>query len=391
MKLDRSNVRGLAAFMVALVILLAMSCTTEPAPTPTPEPTPTPTPIPTPTPTPTPTPVPTPTPEPTETPVPEPASETMLPEKATFFADFRPAAVLDSPVLKPLLEAMFGFGTEGGFFERFEEQTGISVSSMDSAELYVDFNAAMRIALGLEVVGAGPVLNFGMSLKGEIDQGEFLDRLEQANGAGSGDGLQVENHRGFTLYTGPDGNLGDLSFAFPRSDTILFGADDAVREMLDVAAGHSAPVPTETSELLNALGSRDFGLVMVVPPDALELATEGEDQGMAVLATLAPGALTADLIVLNLKMGESAISMHSAHHFSDETTATAAREFNEDSMDLIGAMSGSPKVQELLEGVHIAQDGTLVAYGMDLDAESIAAILDFVSLFSRLGGGQSRR
>ena len=386
MRFDLPIFRGLAMFAAALAILLAMACQAQPAPTPTPEPTPTPTPKPTPTPTPTPAPTPTPTPEPTATAVPEPAADTLVPEGATFFIDFDPATVFDSPVLAPLLETMFGIGTEGGFLEKFETDTGISLRSMEFAELYLDFNLAMSIVLGMEMDGKDGALNLGVALRGDLDQEEFSDRMEAAE-SGSGDGVRGEEYRGFTLYIDPTGGSESFSFAFPENDTFVFGTTDAVREMLDVAAGAANPVPVETRDSLNALGSRDFGMVLVVPPGAMELATEGEDQGMAILATLAPGALTADLIVIKLELDDDVVSMYSVHHFSDEDTAAASKDFNEGSMILIGAMSGSPEVQELLQGVEIVQEGTLVSYHMALDANSVDAILDFVSLFMQLGAG----
>ena len=379
--------RRLAMLSAALAIILAMACEAQPTSTPTPEPTPTPTPRPTPTPPPTATPIP--TPVPTVTPVPEPAAETLVPEGATFFIDLKPSVVLNSPVVTPLLETMFGGGTEDGFFERLEADTGISASSMESAQLYLDFNAAMSIALGLGQDAGAATPDLGVALRGEFDQDEFFERMEEATGTSSGGGLEVEDHRGFSLYSDPEGDPNSFSFAFPANDTFVFGTADAVREMLDVAAGAVDPVSAATRESLNALGSRDFGMVMVVPPDAMERATEGGEQGMALLATLAPGALTADLIVTKLEIDGAAMSLSSVHHFGDEVTATAAKEFNEGSMVLIGAMSGSPEVEELLQSVEIAQDGTLVSYQMTLDADAISAILDFVTIFGQLGGGQS--
>ena len=370
----------LGAFLLVALLIVACSAEPTPTPTPTPEPTPTPTPLPTPTP----------TPDPTATPlpahVPGSSRESFVPEGATLIIDADLSVILDSPVLAPLLETMLGVGgTEESVFDEFESETGISLRSIENAELYVDIEALFEAGADMGSMEEVEPPTLGVVLRGDLDEAEFLANLEAAMAEDPSQEYDVDTHRGYDMYVDANGDADNFSFAFEDADTLLFGTTDALRAMLDVAAGAASPVSGEGVAALDAMGERDFGMVLIAPTEALEAATAEGEGNMGFLGTFGPVALSAPLSVTRILLDDSSMQIQSKQFFEDEADADAYKEYNEGIMALMGAMSGSTEIQSLIAGAEVTQDGLEVSFDLNIDAALITAILDFLSMMMQAG------
>ena len=82
------------------------------------------------------------------------------------------------------------------------------------------------------------------------------------------------------------------------------------------------------------------------------------------------------------------MQVQSRQYFEDESDASAYKEYNDGLVALMGVMSGSEEIQDLVEGIDIRQDGLGVTTDIEVDAASITAILDLLSLMMQVGGSQ---
>ncbi len=381
---------------VALIALMVLACGSEPPPTPTPEPTPTPTPRPTPTPTPEPTPTPRPTPMPAATPTPLPAAaagssrESLIPEGATLIIDANPSALLNSDVLAPLLDVMFGGAeSEESVLDEFESETGIAIDSIESAEIYVGVEVMLQAGQANGEEDIEPP-TMGMVLRGGLDEAEVVASLNSAMAENPDQDYESITYRGYNIYVDASGEPESFSFAFENSDTLLLGTTDAVEAMLDVASGAAPRISGEGVSALESLGDRDFGMIIAIPPGVLEAAMAEGEQDMGILGAFAPGALTASLTVMTMSLNEDSDSMEirSRQYFEEEDAAAASKEFNEGTIAMVGMMAGSPEIQNFVAGVEIEQNGLEVSYDLTLDASSITGILDFLTSFMQGGAAQ---
>lgn len=366
--------------VLALVVLLGLACASDPTPTPspTPEPTPTPTPVPTATP----------TPEPTATPTPEPAvsasGQTLIPEGASLIIDANPAALLESPVLAPLLDALFE-GSDETVFSEFESETGIDLGSIERAEIFMDVEALLEVGGDPESQENIEIPTIGITLRGELDEKEFLAKLESAMAEDPSQDYKEISYRDFSMYVDAGGDPENFSFAFVDSETFLFGTTDGVEAMLDVASGTARPVSGEGVTALEALGDRDFGMIMVTPPELIEAAMAEGQEAMGLLGAFGP---TAPLSVVKIALGSDSMEVQSRQYFENEADAAAYKEYNEGLIALMGVMSGSTELQDLAAGADIRQDGSQVSFELDVSASSITAILDLLSFMTQMGGPQ---
>ena len=365
------------ALLAAAVAATMVGCGEEPTPTPTPVPTATPTP----------TPVPTPTPTPTPTPVPRQAGDSLIPEGAALVVDADPATLLGSSVVTQLLDAFSGGqGTGEGLFSEFESVTGIPMSSVNRVEMYLDLETVLNIGLDPETDDSGPPPAIGIVLRGDLDEADFTVRLAQAMAEDPAVDYVEETYRGYTMQVDAGGDPESFSFAFADADTLVFGATDAVKRMLDVASGAAQAISGEAINALESMGDRDLGMIMAIPPEVLADAMQSSPEEQGLLAFFGPGAL-APLAVTTMSVDDESLQLGSRQFFDDENAATAAREFNESTMSIMGTMSGSPELQALFANIQISQSGSEVAFEMTLDAASAMALQDFLNLFTQLSGG----
>ena len=376
---------ALATFVVLMAVL---ACGSDPTPTPTTTPTPTPAPSPAPTPTPEPTPTPTPEPTATPTPPPAPARESLIPAGSGLIIDARPAAILDSPVLAPLLDLVLG-GTEDGegFFDEFESETGISLRSIEFVELYMDLEGALELAMEEPEGDASGLPDLGVAIRGDLDEADFVRRLELAGREEPSQAYETVDHRGFRVHVAASGDPESFSFAFADEGTLLMGSTDGVKAMLDVASGVAPQESGEGMSTLESLGEREIGVIMSLPQDALQVAPGGQGD-LGVLGALSAGALTAPLTVVKVSLVGQSMQIESREIYANEDDAAAAKEFSEGSMAMVGAMSGSPGLQDVIAGARIVHAGRQVSYSMAVDGEAIASILEFFGML--LGMGESQ-
>ena len=362
-------------------VLFAIACGSDPTPTP----------VVTIVPPPTPTARPTPTPPPTATPVPTlrpaPARESYIPEGATIAVDARPPDVFRSPVMEPLLGLLFeGAGGGAGFFSEFESDTGISVRSLDFMEMHLDFGDAFAVAM---TGGEGPeteLPDLGIALRGDgLNEGDFVSRLQQAN---PGVEFKATAYRGYRIYSGVGQLTGGFTFSFADRDTLLLGTTDGIKAMLDVASGAAPQISGEGMRVLDSLGDRDFGIILLMPDGLPDTSAEGGDAGANPLAAFGLGAVAPQVTVMALRFEGRVMRVRTLEFYEDESVAASAREYNEGTMAMVGSMFGSPGIRALIADTDIRQDGNRVSYTASVDQSGMAAILDFLSFFTELASAQ---
>ena len=384
MNLIGSLLPKFAAAGLVLAAMLAVACGSDPTPTPTP--------VPTVVPGPTSTPLPpaTPTPEPTTIPTPEIAlsRDTLLPAGATFVVDANPTAMLESPVMMTFLGMLFDSvgsigsgGTGSDFLDELESKTGIDLRSVEFVEMFADLETVLEAGLSADVEEDIDSPIMGAVLRGELNEADFAERLRAAAEEDPEIKYEVESYRGLDLYVGSNGNEGSFSFSFLDSGTLLFGTTDGVKAMIDVAEGDAPPLSGEGMQALDALGDRHLGVIMSTPPELLEMADEGTEDGMGMLGILDPTALSSPLTVMSFRVGDAAFEMQVRQFFEEETAAIASKEYTEGTMAMLGAMAGSPGIQDLFAGMTIGQSGLEVSYGLTISEAQIEEIVNFLFAF----------
>ena len=221
-----------------LAVILLFGCGSDPEPTPSPTPMPTVTPVPLPSPTPEPTATPAPTAAPAPTPAPLPARKSFIPQGATVIVDAKPSEILGSSVAESALDALLDGGlVPEGFFDDFESNTGVSLRSLEFAEGYVDIVEIFEMSRN----GAGSSENvlpeLGIAARGAIDEDELASRLTGTSRADTGPHYEAMVYRGHNLYVDAQGKRDSLAFSVVEEDTLLFGTEEGVQAMLDVASG----------------------------------------------------------------------------------------------------------------------------------------------------------
>ncbi len=334
----------------------------------------------------------TPTPAATSTPTPAPEkhlpSETLIPEGAGFVVDVMPSAVLDSQVVMLLIGALSDEGEmEDDPFEALERETGVSMRSIDSVEMFFDLESVLGTGAPRELtMENAPALKMGAALRGEIDEERFHASFQTASFQTPSENqseliYEVESYRGYDLYVDASAGPNSISFGFLDSDTLLLGTSDGVKTMIDVAEGVHPPLSDDTRGKLDALGRRHMGVILETPPESLDMASEVDPMSMGLLGMLDPTALSSPLTVLRIFTSNSDIEISVRQFFEEEATAAAAKEYAEGSTAVIGLMSGSTGLQEIISGMTISQSGDEVSYNLTI---SEAQALEIVSLLFAL-------
>ena len=399
MNLFHSLAPKLAVAVASLAVLLALACG-DPTPTPTAVPTattaPTATPVPTPTPQqPTATPAPTVTPEPTaDTGMSMGPGRSLLPEGSTLIVDGRPAAIFASPLMMPVLEAMFGDSESGmGIADEFEAQTGIDLRSVPYIELFMDLNVLLTMGMGGMGMGEdterGMALGMrmdeppiGAALHGAFDEAEVISSFKRDPDVE----FEVDVYRGYNVYTFLyEADVytflyeagGGLSVAFIGSEVFLIGTTSGVEAMLDVQDEAILPVSGEMKKAFDALGDRDIGMAIALPPELLEMAAGGEDAmpQLGMLSGFNLGAIAAQVSTIKLLLRDDALEIEGHQIFQDDTAAAAAKEYSEGIVAMLGTMASTPESKELIGGIGVSQSGTAVTLSMTIDATMLETIL----------------
>ncbi len=286
---------------------------------------------------------------------------------------------------------MFLGGPDSGesIFSEFEKDSGLDVESIEYAEIFLDADAFLGIGDGDEKQSDAVAPQMGTVIRGDFDEADVVASMERAMEEGPGGSYEVEDYRGYDIYYDPMTTSENFAFVFPEPGVFAFGTIESVREIIDVAVGAVPAASGEGIRMLEAHGPRHLGLVMQLPPEAMELARGGGDGGLSQVGSLVPGVLAASTIVVSMLVQDDALSVRSTQLFDDEKSAGASREFNEGSMLMVGVMSGSPEIQRLMSDTEVSQDGATLFYDMTLDEASINAVLDFLQLLSELGEAQT--
>lgn len=371
---------SLLAGATLLIILMMLACGSDPEPTPSPTPAPTATPVPTPTPEPTATPLPTVTPVPT--PVPAPARESFIPQGATVIIDARPSEILESSLVESVLGTLFdGPVTVQGFFDEFQSVTGISLRSVEYAEGFVDIGDVLEMATGDPGNAEAVLPDLGIAVREAISEDDLANRLTGPGKLGGDPGYELTSYRGYNLYIDAGGDRNRFAFSVAEEDTLLFGSEEGVKAMLDVASGAAPQISGESVSALESLGARNFGLILEIPEGLLDVAAEGGDESGNPLAMLGLGGLTPELTLMALGFSDDSVQVHTVEFYEDEAVAASAKEYNQGTIAMVGSLFGSAELQELIAESVITQDGNRVSYMLSIDEPAMAAILEFLTPF----------
>jgi hypothetical protein len=265
--------------------------------------------------------------------------------------------------------------------QNLESKTGIDLLSVEFVEMFADLETVLEAGLSADVEEDIDSPIMGAVLRGELNEADFAQRLRAAAEEDPEIKYEVESYRGLDLYVGSNGNEDSFSFSFLDSGTLLFGTTDGVKAMIDVAEGAAPPLSGEGMQALDALGDRHLGVIMSTPPELLEMTDEGTEDGMGMLGILDPTALSSPLTVMSFRVGDAAFEMQVRQFFEEETAAIASKEYTEGTMAMLGAMAGSPGIQDLFAGMTISQSGLEVSYGLTISEAQIEEIVNFLFAF----------
>lgn len=369
-----TKLRHLFSTLGGLLLVLVLACGSDPTPTPMPPPTS----VPAPTPTATPLPTATPTPEPTPTPRAEPdgrlSDRSLIPEEATLVVDARLATVLSSPVIGTLIESLL-VGDEGdtNIVSGFEEESGISLASVEYMEAFLDIEALLSIDADVEGPNSAEAPTIGAALHGSFDRDELVDNFNAAV-----DTPGVERYQGFEIFLDSSGNEEDFVLSFFDSGTVLIGTIDGVKMMLDVSVGDIRPLSGQAVQSLNALGDRDLGILIRQAPELVNGMSGASQDQLGPMSGLTANALTAPLTLGTIRLDGDRMELVAQEFFDDEDTAIAAKEFTEGSMTMLGAMLGSPEIQDVLAGLEVTRDGMVVTQSLSIDAQQLEKAVEFL-------------
>ena len=370
---------SLPLVLLVLVFPLAVACGSEPTPIPTVTlaPTPTATPLPTPTFTPEPT--------PTATPPPVTASslESLIPEGAVFVVDIDVLAIVEWSPLAVMIEAMMGAaGSEEGVLDGWQSEDIDVIRSLDRVEIYMEsWDALGTLSLDPESQQALDQLAFGAVFHANPDQWEGRSQWQEVLEDEPALMEEGVDYRGYRMFgADADGYENGTWYALPDDYTLLMGTRDGVKAMLDVAAGASKPLSGEGVAALEALGERHLGIIVDSSSIAMDGAGPGGMESMGLMGALGSFGLNAPLSVSKVLLLDDSVQVLSANFFENETDAVAYLEYNEGMLAMVGAMSGSPELQELVAGVEFTHEASKVYGEITIDAASLAAIMGVASM-----------
>ena len=285
-----------------------------------------------------------------------------------------------------MLDVLFeGGADEAGIFSELEAETGISLSSLEFTEMYMDFGEVFQIAMSGAEDLESEFPNFGVVLRGDdIDEDDFVLRLEEASEADPGVNYEATAYRGYQIHADADEGAEGFAFSFADQDSLLLGTQDGIKAMLDVASGAAPQISGEGVRALDSLGDRDLGLILAIPEGLLDEASGGGDGDGNPMALLGLGGLTPELTVVALRFNDRSVRVHSVEIYKDESVAAAAKEYNEGAIAMVGAMFGSAEIQDLVAGSDIRQERNRVSYRLSVDEPAAVAILDFLTSFADL-------
>lgn len=359
-----TKLRHLFSILGGLLLALVLACGSDPTPTPTPTATPLPTA--------------TPTPEPTPAPSVETtgrlSEQSLIPEDATLVVDARLATVLSSPVIGTLIESLL-VGDEGdtNIVSGFEEESGISLASVEYTEAFLDIEALLSTGTGEELPKSTQAPTIGAALHGSFDRDELVDNFNAAV-----DTPGVERYQGFEIFLDSSGGEESFVLSFFDSDTVLIGTIDGVKMMLDVSVGDIRPLSGQAVQSLNALGDRDLGILIRQAPELVNGMSGASQDQLGPMSGLTANALTAPLTLGTIRLGGDRMELVAQEFFDDEDTAIAAKDFTEGSMTMLGAMLGSPEIQDVLAGLEVTRDGMVVTQSMSIDTQQLEKAVEFL-------------
>ena len=304
-----------------------------------------------------------------------PLRETLIPESANLVIDAEIAAILESEIVMTAQEAMLDSDGSGeGFLVEFKSQLGLDLGSIEFVEAFVDLEALLVSGVSTEGLSEIAFPTFGAALRGEFDEDDFLEKVR----IGANGDFKSEPYRGRQLNIGISDGTDASAFTFLDDGTLLLGTPDGVKAMIDVADGFSPPMSGAGMRAVNSLGERHVGVILHTPPELFEMMVEGGQEVVPMLGLLDPTAVSSPLMVLKMWMADSTIEIGVKQYFEEEADAVASKEYTEGTMAMLGALVGSPALQELIAGVEVEQDGLEVTSKLAITDDQLEGILEFL-------------
>lgn len=293
-----------------------------------------------------------------------------VPHRANFLAQVELAEIINDEDLSELYREMAAQEatlpeTLNDALEEVQCETGVNLKDFDDAIVFAD-----TLSL-VEVVESQPydasLAYWGVLIQGELDESSFIDSVE----ASTGRELVRSYYQDLTIYS-VDHTAKEVvvfSMAFPIGGQMVIGADRAVRDVIDVAAGLEEPISGTVYDLYCQLGDALIKLASSVPESLTQEIPAEIDVGPVSLSLLCFREIryATAVIVEN----EAIIDAELCLLFCNEDSAKEGQ-----SLLWIGSKFGKsavpdPAVGELLSRAQVSGSGTSVSLTLALATSEI--------------------
>jgi len=158
----------------------------------------------------------------------------------------------------------------------------------------------------------------------------------------------------------------DVAFSILGKDTLVLGAEDAVRAVIDVRKGAKALGSGKVHDTFKALGNPLVRLAMEVPPEAKEGLSQNlggfpggpSGQGGSVIGL--PGMQDLDIIGFMIDKNKETLTARAQLDFSNDQSAKNVGEAIDGFRKLFGSLNQDPEAKRVLDKLQITIAGPRV-------------------------------
>ena len=231
-----------------------------------------------------------------------------------------------------------------------EQETGVNVRDFTQAVMFGDLFANEDY--------------FGFIAEGSFNEAKLVSALEQSIGAK----LDRLEYKGYTLYVMEE----LMALTFLDSGTLVIGAVEAVKDVIDVKEGDAARLSGGVLEIYDALGDVALKVALGLPAGVLE--------GMAEEALPSELPLNVNVFQKLEAVGfsydtkDSAFDIGVKLYCSDAAAATEFEKTITGLLSMVTMMGTAPELNQFLDRLEIATDGRWLNIAITITPEDIEAL-----------------
>ncbi len=288
-----------------------------------------------------------------ETSPPEPVATELVPQRANILGSIQVSEILNDV---DLIEAYDKVEKDSGDPQTFEdaldqlvEDTGFDLRDFSEVVIFGDINTF------------GNDTYLGIIAKGTFNQQDFMDRLEDNLDMD----LSMSDYKGYELYVWEEE---ETAFVFLSNTMVVFGAEDAVKDAMDVRKGDRKQVGDTILDTYNQLGDV---LIRVVLEFSEELRSDLLEEADAIPEIPFSFEYLADVdtVGLSVNKDEETVGININQHFLSVDSAGDAYNVLSGAFLIFKGMVSDSQIKELLSNkidLSIVDDSIKLSYEITL-------------------------